>query len=645
MTEETKSADIIGDPGSATMRGTLRDSRSCGYTTGSAVAELLDDGMENAGQKGGCLHLSLKKKQDWENKIGEIRIADNIPGGFKNLDKTGPENPMNSRHDNPDRHDSDDRCGEWGMGMKSSAQALGDTLEIITKIKTKDGSWRHLRLVCDWVEMSELNQTKGKETLLTEEKYKKLHKYEQGTTLIIKSTRGQLFPCTFNEDGKRIMRMVKNKFYHAINECKKKRGKIGYEFLEADDKVIETGEIKPEIPPTEQGLDGHPHDIHIYRIEYRKTSDGSEEKYPFYYAGKWKEGRFEPENKPKWMECINGNVNDFKKTELSKMKDEYKTVVDTVTWASTRVSGTPWGMETNDSKRSLPKGGLIIQRNGRVLTEDWMQGGQKTNALEKISGNGEQNYVIHHLKFNAKSLGKNFGANRMKTINCNFIRGAGEGRPFVIACRAVGVLANKKVGRESKFKSDWKAEHPTSFDPAKTFIQNNEAAAMAAASAEQQQKKQQEADTATAIATATANANANAGVKKKKKRQKRAEEASGGAGGAAQPATPPPQQLKGSGGSQSQISGNEKNQKDKASKDDSRASNKQWWSEWDRTEWDLSEIQGALDELDTIQGGVHNVLLSQVQKELKEQIEYSTNQAKSNTGTVTQDTAPSNLAG
>jgi hypothetical protein len=173
--------------GAPLFRGQCKSVRSSGYTFVRGIAEFIDNIILKCKQI--AVVIDLNPSPDYPSSVS---ISDDYKNGFVDINKVGEENPFNMTHMRTG-HSDDDETSEFGIGMKSASINLGEVFTVYTRLE--DGNcyvisfdYRKMCLITEASKSYEATVFKK----ITFEEYSKFHKFETGSTIIIKHIRKEI---------------------------------------------------------------------------------------------------------------------------------------------------------------------------------------------------------------------------------------------------------------------------------------------------------------------------------------------------------------------------------------------------------------------------------------------------------------------
>jgi hypothetical protein len=200
--------------------------------------------------------------------------------------------------------------------------------------------------------------------------------------------------------------MISTKYYKAlISEVSGVLPEVKYAVFDSIGDETEFSTIKAEIPPTEK--EDHPHVINKYKVQLRRNDKGDEriiyKEITTADGTKWHQEQSE-----------HSKFNAISNKDFNIIEKDFPKIVDTLYYNGTRVSGTEW------CSSGLPLGSLVIERYGRIMTEDVREEGSYIGFNTRKS-TGEYNYHYYHLQYKHKPIGDNFSGTYRKIIDGNLM--------------------------------------------------------------------------------------------------------------------------------------------------------------------------------------------------------------------------------
>ena len=137
----------ILNTGAPHFKSVMKQHRHANYTLAKVLNEFIDNIIKKTDE------IRIFTQVDDTEKLQEIRVSDNYIHGFDNLDCDGVNNPFNMGHIKI-AHDDDSETSEFGVGMKAGALSAANQLNVYTRIKLNDGTYKFIEVICDFIRMS-----------------------------------------------------------------------------------------------------------------------------------------------------------------------------------------------------------------------------------------------------------------------------------------------------------------------------------------------------------------------------------------------------------------------------------------------------------------------------------------------------------
>jgi hypothetical protein len=372
--------------GAPHFRTEARKYRNANYTFEKVINEAIDNIIKKATE------IHVKTTIDGDGRLQEVKISDNYVNGFENINQKGVANPFNMGHKRPG-HDANDELSEFGVGMKSGALSAANELSVLTKAK---GSYYHV--IMPFLKMEEEEDVntsynpKIKE--IVEADYREVHPFATGSSVILSKIRDTICERT-------TQRELTERLKKGISETYSR-------FLTANMRIFVNGEevsreldffadikcvlftIKKRFFILEKGNDA------IFVI--KKTIE--QPTWQIYVKGKVK-GQIEL--KDKW-ETLKQSGEEFM---AEKIKEGYKYCYDSGSVVS---DGSCMKIDTiftfysdlfhQPSEPEKPFDHVLIYKDNRKYAK---------KTLAKIVLDGNHNYTLHRIDFDAKQIGKALG--------------------------------------------------------------------------------------------------------------------------------------------------------------------------------------------------------------------------------------------
>ena len=431
----------IGDPGRPTMRGMLRKERGGGYTKYTILSDIIDEAMLKCMKVGGHLLIDFHASSVDERKLSSIVVYDDIGNGFMGLDIDGEKNPLNLIHYGGVRHTTDEEWSQWGVGLTAASMCCSTNWELTTRFKTCEDTFKYARLQFCWEDMATNDKVIPQHTEISEMEYNSINPFGKGTVFKYTGCFSDIFSGDFQKNVNQLVQMISTKYYKALSFTGDDIPHVKYRLFDSIGDEIVASPIMPDIPPTEQP--NHPHEVHEWQIQVRENERG-DQKILF--------KEITPSNNTKWHHEQPDNSKKFKAlrtTEYNELIVEYSNNIDVLKMKGTRVSGTEW------CRHALPQGSLVIERFGRVMTEDIRADGRYLGFCMQPK-NGESNYHYYHLNYKHKPIGNNFSTTYRKIIDGNLMI---NDTPLNRVLKRCTEKLRAKIGQETAFKKKWKRDH------------------------------------------------------------------------------------------------------------------------------------------------------------------------------------------
>jgi hypothetical protein len=379
--------------GAPHFRTEARKYRNANYTFEKVINEAIDNIIKKATE------IHVKTSIDGDGRLQEVKISDNYVHGFENINQKGVANPFNMGHKRPG-HDADDETSEFGVGMKSGALSAANELSVVTN--TKGIYYYVLMPFLKMEEEEDVNASynpKIKE--IVEADYREVHPFATGSSVILSKIRDTICERT-------TQRELTERLKKGISETYSR-------FLTANMRIFVNGEevsreldffadikcvlftIKKRFFILEKGNDA------IFVI--KKTIE--QPAWQIYIKGKV---RGQTELKDKW-ETLKQSGEEFM---AEKIKEGYKYCYDSGSVVS---DGSCMKIDTiftfysdlfhQPSEPEKPFDHVLIYKDNRKYAK---------KTLAKIVLDGNHNYTLHRIDFDAKQIGKALGMTFYKDI-------------------------------------------------------------------------------------------------------------------------------------------------------------------------------------------------------------------------------------
>ena len=269
----------IGNPRHPSMRGMLRKERAGGYTKYTILSDIIDEAMLKCMKNHGRLLIDFKAHPVDERKLASIIVYDDIDNGFMGLDIDGEKNPLNLIHYERGRHTSDEEWSEWGVGLTAASMCCSTNWELTTRFKTREGTFRYVRLRFCWEEMASEDVVSPQHTEISETEYNAINPFRKGSVFKYTGCISDIFSGDFQKNVKQLVQMISTKYYKALSSASEDDviPHVRYRMFDSIGDEIEAEPIMPDVPPTEQL--NHPHPIYEWQIQVRKNERGGPKNY------------------------------------------------------------------------------------------------------------------------------------------------------------------------------------------------------------------------------------------------------------------------------------------------------------------------------------------------------------------------------
>ena len=368
----------------------IRRARHSNYTLENGLKEFCDNVIKKANR------IDITTVLDDNGYLQKIIISDDYVEGFKGINNQGRHNPFNMGCINTS-HEDDDETSEFGLGMKTACIALGDEMEVFTKVDNETYNVRFNFI--DMAKADDVTLSYQAEYMgpCNPEQYDTFHPHETGSTIIINGARKTIYPkTTIEKIEKNIIKSLgetygrllfsKNNSEGCQISVNKKPVAPGHDYFQDEKCEPFTSKYKICVLTKKEIINN---DIRTTVKFYRKKK-GNNVNY-MVYAGKWK-----------------------KTSEQKYMEDmERYTVMYGSTWSieieSTFVlySDKFITKPQDDDLDLLPKDGVLIYKDKRLYSK---------NPIKRHN-NGSHNYTQHSIKFKSKQIGKILGITYNKTFS------------------------------------------------------------------------------------------------------------------------------------------------------------------------------------------------------------------------------------
>jgi hypothetical protein len=368
----------------------IRRARHSNYTLENGLKEFCDNVIKKANR------IDITTVLDDNGYLQKIIISDDYVEGFKGINNQGRHNPFNMGCINTS-HEDDDETSEFGLGMKTACIALGDEMEVFTKVDNETYNVRFNFI--DMAKADDVTLSYQAEYMgpCNPEQYDTFHPHETGSTIIIKDARKTIYPKTTIEE-------LETKLIKCLGET---YGRLLFSENNSDGCQLSVNN-KPVAPGHDYYQDEKCKPFTtIYNIcvlTKEEIIDSEIRTTEIFYRKK-----------------INDNVTYTVYDGMWKKTSEEKCMKDISRY--TVMYGSTWSIEIestfvlysdkfltkpqDDDLDLLPKDGVLIYKDKRLYSK---------NAIKRHN-NGSHNYTQHSIKFKSKQIGKNLGITYNKTFS------------------------------------------------------------------------------------------------------------------------------------------------------------------------------------------------------------------------------------
>ena len=449
-----ETAPPIGNPEGIHMRGYLKNQRSSGYNKHTTLSDIIDEAMLQCVKNQGHLKIEFYAAADDESKLSSITIYDDIPNGFMGLDINGQKNPLNFIHYGGHRHEDDEEWSQYGSGLTAASMCCAGVWTLTTRYKTQEDTFKYVRCKFCWDDMARDNIFPPQSEEISEEEYNKIHPFHKGTVFQYDGCRDSIFSSNFENVVEQLIKMISTKYYKALTPRQDGSNVVEYSTFDSFREEKETKAIEPEIPPTED--QDHPHHIYKYEIQVRRNDRGGER---IIYR------EITPADNTRWFreQIEHSKFKAITNDDFETIKTKFSTIVDTLCFKGTRVSGTEW------CSSGLPLGSLVMERYNRIMTGDIRAEGRYIGFNSRKS-TGEYNYHYYHLHYKHKKIATdNFSDTNRKIIDGNLMI---NDTPLNRVLKECSRKLQTGIGAETKFKNNWKRKYMGEWDEKKSYAEN-----------------------------------------------------------------------------------------------------------------------------------------------------------------------------
>lgn len=187
----------ILNTGAPHFKSVMKQHRHANYTLPKVLNEFVDNIIKKTDE------IRIYTQIDDEKNLQEFKVSDNYIHGFDNLDCEGVNNPFNMGHIKS-AHEDDSETSEFGVGMKAGALSAANQLNVYTRVKNLDGTYKYIEVICDFIRMSnepDVNASYNPRIrIITYDEYKEHHPFDQGSTLKLSKIRDCIYSKTTVEE-------------------------------------------------------------------------------------------------------------------------------------------------------------------------------------------------------------------------------------------------------------------------------------------------------------------------------------------------------------------------------------------------------------------------------------------------------------
>jgi hypothetical protein len=381
--------------GAPHFKSVMKQHRHANYTLSKVLNEFIDNVIKKTNE------IRIFTQIDDTEKLQEIRVSDNYIHGFDSLDSEGVSNPFNMGHIKAS-HDDDSETSEFGVGMKAGALSAANQLNVYTKIRDSNGTYKYVEVICDFIRMaseSDVNASYNPRIKhITYDEYKEQHPFEFGSTLKLSKIRDCIYSKTTqtsitvdisNSISDTYSRFISNQNQIYVN------GELvqpKYDFFE--DPKCNPFTICKELFILEKS------GIYVYLI--KKTKEMSVWQEFNKDTSRWSRLKDYHDGNQYIIELIKSG---YKHNYIPLNEEGVCMYINTTfTFYSDKYHTT-----NKDTEPDLPEDGVYIYKDDRNYG--------KQSLLKH--NNGVHNYTLHELDFVSKRLGKDLGITFNKEILMN----------------------------------------------------------------------------------------------------------------------------------------------------------------------------------------------------------------------------------
>lgn len=356
-------AQSIVEAGAPTFRGMYRQYVQSDYNLSKALKELVDNVYMY------CDEIRIRFEMDGTT-LYKISVSDNRKEGFKDLDKSGSDNPLNLAHMR-EGHADDSETSQFGIGLKAGSMSTAHQMIIYTN------AGGYFKVVSDYKKMYELNTFSSEKFPITREEYVSVHGGEYGTTISLEKVKPTI--CGDKDAGALETSIIDD-------------------MSDTYNSILQERHIRMYV----QGK----------RIHYKAPVYENEQCKPF-----TREGKIYQSGETYYMIVRGDHI--IYNNKLGKLyttqqaKKEAKLMKDPVEIGNARSTFVFWcdefvyWREHKDAKVDLPFGKIDINRQGRKLGTWFL----------KSSRNGSKNYNESEITIYTKKIAEQMGLTYNKNIS------------------------------------------------------------------------------------------------------------------------------------------------------------------------------------------------------------------------------------
>lgn len=390
------------DVGGIHFKSKCKQIRHSNYTLKKIICEFVDNVIKK------CQNINIETKIN-DNFIYEIKISDDYLNGFENIQNRKQNNPFNMGYIR-EGHNNDEETSEFGIGMKAAAIACANKFIVYTKTNNK-----YYKVIMNFVEMQEkedINNSYNPTDFceINETEYKKNHKFENGSTLILSEIRKEIYKQSTQEE---LTKVIKNDLIGTYNYYIKNIN------LKVNGEKIAS--VETFFDDTYAKIFNIASNIYILKNNYDKFKYFVENVNPILN----KKNLYEYENNKINNLLCKKNITDKIKNIISENKkngyhifeplknDETNLYCIQITSTFTKFSKKFHNEITNDENDDDKT--INIQPNNRL--EIYKDNRKYCDKEISNRNNGRYNYSLHKMEFKSKKIGKIIGISFNKDIS------------------------------------------------------------------------------------------------------------------------------------------------------------------------------------------------------------------------------------